>query len=179
MVESRSESLFDKLLEVAQIKYYNIRALERNTEELFSVSRRTTMLLLRTLFNNYNKSVKIVGSSLCSKILADEDCRKRLDMFESPARIILTNFPNYEGEKIKNYFFNNMNSRVSIKEIKSFLTSKFETGEKEGEFLVLDDIAYFFEHDLKSGEKGARCSFYNLKGALHLSKTFDDIYNKH
>lgn len=169
-------SRVDKLLGEITLEEYNKRVLERSNEEVFSSDKGgTTILLLQTLFKNFNKSAKIIGTSLCSKIIADEECRKRLDMFESPISIILTNSPNYMSEKIKNYFFNNLNSKVQPKEMYSHLTEKMG---KEVEFLVLNDLSYFFEINVFKG-KVARCNFNNPQGALHLSNTFDTFYNKY
>jgi hypothetical protein len=187
MIECKSESILDKVLREILLENYNKGASEGSTEEVFSLDENSstffkngsTILLLQALFKNYNKSVKIVGTSLCNKILRDEECRRKLDIFESSVSIILTNSPNYMSDKIKNYFFNNLNSNAQIKETKSHLIYLIGKEEKEAEFLILDDIAYFLEHDLASGGKVARCNFNNPEGALHLSKQFDEFYNKY
>jgi len=173
VVERKETPYVDKILNELLLEEYNKMILERSSEEVFSGDGGgSTRLLLRFLFQNYNKSAKILGTSLCSKILADEECRKKLDIFESPPSIILTNSPSYMSDKIKNYFFNNIESNVQIKETPSYVT---QDGEKETDFLILDNIAYFLE---LSERKVARCSFNNPSGVLNLSKTFDEIYER-
>jgi hypothetical protein len=134
MVECKSELYVDKLLRELRSEDFNKRALERSTEEVFSSDRGgSTKLLLRTLFKNYNQSVKILGTSLCDKIINDEECLKRLYLFETPVKIILThssapkNFGNYlnNGQMIHG---------VNVKEMKSCATSQFPKGETEWNF---------------------------------------------
>jgi hypothetical protein len=76
------------------------------------------------------------------------------------------------SDKIKNYFLNNLENDAQIKEMKGYVAQE---GEKESDFLILDDVAYFLEI---TNAKVARCSFYNPEGVLHLSKKFDEVYNK-
>jgi len=173
MIECKYELSVDKSLKERLSKDYNKRALERNSEEVFSSDRGgSTALLLRALFKNYNKSAKIVGTSLCNKILEDEECRKRLDMFELPVKILLTNSPNEISNKIKNYFTTKY-SKTQIKEIKGYVIQNIDK-KLETDFLILDNIAYFVE---LTNFKLARCSFNNIEGALNLSNQFDNIYN--
>jgi hypothetical protein len=154
-----------------------------SNEEVYGTDRsHSSILLLQTLFKNFNKSAKIAGTSLCNKIISDEECRERLDMFEFPVSMILTGAKKNIPVNLRDYLSIQPADKFNVKETNSYLTHIFETGEREIEFLVLNDIAYFFEHNLKSngqGGKAARCSFNDLSGALHLSKTFDDVYNKH
>ncbi len=176
MIECKSESLLDKVLREMYLEKYSEKALKKSPEEIFSSdSGGTTKLLLSILFKNYNKSVKIFGTSLCNKILMNEECRKRLDMFEYPAQIILTKYPNYIADKIKHDFLNNMNSNAQVKEMGGYAIQNMEK-KPETEFLILDDIAYFLE---LTNSNVARCNFNNPPGVLNLSKTFDEIYNKH
>jgi hypothetical protein len=164
----------DRILNRVYLDELNRMALEKSNEEVFSSDELgSTISLLRVLFRNYNKSAKIIGTSLCSKILGDEECRRKLDMFEFPINIILTNSPNYISDKVKNYFLNNLINNAHIKEIKGYVT---QDGRIESDFLILDDTAYFLEITSK---KVARCSFNNPLGALNLSKSFDEIYSKY
>jgi hypothetical protein len=175
MIECLTKLHVDVLINRTRLEEYNKRALERDSEEVFSSDAwGSTTLLLRTLFNNYNKSAKIFGTSLCNKILSDEECRKGLELFGSPVNIVLTHSPNNISNKIKNYF-NSVYGNVQIKEINGYAIQHAEKN-IESDFLILDDTAYLLE---LTESKLSRCSFNNPKGALNLSKQFDDIYNRH
>jgi hypothetical protein len=175
MIECKSELSVDKLLRELRSEKFNKMALERSTEEVFSSDKEgSTILLLRALFKNYNQSVKILGTSLCDKIINDEECLKRMYMVETPVKIILTH--SSAPKNLGNYLNNGqMIHGVNVKEMKSYVIQNTEK-KLETDFLVLDDLAYFVE---LTDSKLARCSFNNIEGALNLSKRFDEIYNNY
>lgn len=170
--------LVDFAVKKVFLEKYTKMALEGSNEDFFvSDENGYTKIMLQILLNNYNQSVKILGTSLCNKILGDEQCRKVLEKSAYPVDIILTNYPNITSQKIKNYFSHNFYENVSVKEISSNLVIPWGDSKKEIEFLVLDNKSYLYEINFEHEEKITKGNFNDPKEASYLYRKFNEIYN--
>ena len=168
--------IIDSAVKELFLERYSKMALEGSNEDFFvSDENGRTKIMLQILLNNYTQSVKIFGTSLCNKILGDEQCRKILEKSANPVDIILTNYPNVTLQKIKNHFSHNFYENVNVKEISSNLVIPLGDSKKEIEFLVLDNRSYLYE--ILNGEKIAKGSFNNPREASFLSGKFNEMYN--
>jgi hypothetical protein len=167
----------EKNIQEVFLKTYTEKALKGINEDFFVSDRDyKTNYSLRILLSNCNNSVKIVGTSLCNKILGDETCRKILEKSNYPINIILTNVPNEVSEKIQNYFLYNFYEKIGLRKISHNLIMSGDT-KKEAEFLVLDNKSYFFEIGSVNGGKIAIGNFNDSESVIKLVKKFDEIYN--